>query len=204
MHLTWLGLSAVKLEAKEVTIVADPYAPGAASRPLRAKADLVTVSDIQSELGNHVSAISGAPFPITTPGEFEIKGVYVHGVEGSRVTSFVFELEGLRVAHLGLVSAVPADAVLEKLDGVDVLCVPVGGGAVLDAAGALKVVNALEPSVVVPVLHAAEGLKAAIKLAPVAPFLKELGASGVQPVERALIKKRDLSEEETTVLLLKP
>lgn len=229
MHLSWLGLSAVKIETSGAVLVTDPYAPAVAARPLRAKADIVTLSNPRSELHNHVAAITGDPFVIESPGEFEVKGVYVQGLalaappapeEGaahparsgrtpspvnSRAAStlFLFDAEGMRLAHVGDTRRAPPADVLERLDGVDVLFLPVGGGSTLDPEAAMTVVNEIEPKLVVPMHFQAEGFRTGEKLLPVTAFLREMGASKVEPVERLSVKKRDLPEEETRVVLFR-
>ncbi|TSC71934.1 MAG: hypothetical protein G01um101438_820 [Parcubacteria group bacterium Gr01-1014_38] len=230
MYFSWFGLSAFKLETKSAVLVLDPYGPTAAPRPLRAKGDIVTVSNPTSPAHGHAEGILGTPFVINHPGEFEVKGVFVQGFPASRgeeegssagvdgpkrlagerghpkngtrePTLFTFDSEDLRLAHLGDLRAVPSNDVLEKIDGVDILFLPVGGGDTLDPEAAMRVVNAIEPRVVVPMHFRQEGWKITEKLLPVSAFLREIGASKVDPVERFSIKKRDLSGEETTVVL---
>lgn len=203
MHISWLGLSAVKIETKDTVIVTDPFSPTVAARPLRAKADIVTISTPDDPARNHTAGITGDPFLIQSPGEYEVRGVYIHGVPFSGTTVFLFEIEEMRLAHFGGAKQIPGNDLLEELNGVDVLFLPVGGGPVFDPDDAMKAVNAIEPSVVVPMHVQQEGLKLKEKLLPVSGFLREIGASKVEPVERATLKKRDLNEEETTVLLLK-
>lgn len=228
MHLTWLGLSAFKVESKDAVLVTDPFAPPHVKKALRAKADLVTVSNPEDDAHNHVSAILGSPFVIDTPGEFEVKGVYVRGIglrrreaestaEQPRVskkqsaasseraaapsTVFTFDLEGMRLAHLGDLRSVPPAEVLEQINGVDLLFIPVGGGTTLEPDAAMKVVNAVEPRIVVPMHFQSEGLRD--NVLPADDFLREIGASKVEPLERATIKKRDLTVEGTTVMLFR-
>ncbi len=203
MHISWLGLSAFKLETKDAVIITDPFSPSVASRPVRAKADIVTVSAPDDPARNHVAGLSGDPFVIRSPGEYEVRGVYIRGIPFSNTTVFLLKVEELCLAHFGGAKQIPGNDFLEKLNGVDVLFLPVGGGPVFDPDDAMKVVNAIEPSVVVPMHVQQEGLKLKEKLLPVSGFLREIGASKVEPVERANVKKRDLNEEETTVLLLK-
>ncbi len=204
MHISWLGLSALRVETKGAVIVTDPFAPTLTTRPLRAKADVVTVSNPASEAHNHVGAIHGSPFVVDTPGEFEVKGVYMQGLAGSHSTLYTFDVEGLRLAHIGDLRAAPQSAVLERMNGVDVLCLPVGGGTTLDPEAAMEVVNAIEPRIVIPMHYHVEGFKPKEKLLPVAAFLREIGASKVEPIERLTVKKRDLGEDETTVVVLHP
>lgn len=201
MHISWLGLSAFKFETKDTVIVTDPYAPQVAPRPLRAKADILTVSNPASDQHGHVDAVLGSPFLMNHPGEFEVKGVYIEGMEAPPSTLFTFDMEGVRLAHLGDIRSAPSDELLEKIDGVDILFLPVGGNGTLEPESAMRVVNAIEPRMVVPMHFAQEGWKTKAKLLPVAAFLREIGASKVEPVERLTIKKRDIGEEETKVVV---
>lgn len=249
MHISWLGLSAFKLETKNAVLVLDPYGPSVAPRPLRAKADIVTVSHPDSPAHGHLEGILGAPFVIDHSGEFEVKDVFIQGIptgnrephsaeashfaEASRdksrgrqgtgsspdaknargrastassplptaSTIFTFDSEELRLAHVGDLRSVPSDDVLEKIGEVDMLFLPVGGGDTLDAEDAMRVVNAIEPRIVVPMHFRQEGWKATDTFLPVAAFLREIGASKIDPVERFSVKKRDLSGEETSVVL---
>lgn len=229
MHCSWFGLSAFKIETKSAVLVLDPYGPTVAPRPLRAKGDIVTVSNQDSPVHGHAEGILGAPFIIDHPGEFEVKDVFIQGIstgrgeEGSLAVVdgpkrrggerghseggtrepilFTFDSEDLRLAHLGDLRTVPSNSVLEKIAGVDMLFLPVGGGDTLDPEAAMRVVNAIEPRVVVPMHFRQEGWKITEKLLPVSAFLREIGASKIDPVERFSVKKRDLSGEETTVVL---
>lgn len=213
MHLSWFGLSAFRLETKNAVLVLDPYGPTVAPRPLRAKADIVTVSKQGSPTHGHVEGILGTPFVIDHPGEFEVKSVFIQGLpaesgtgngaaesESACPTVFTFDSDDLKLAHIGDLRSVPSDEVLENIDGVDVLFLPVGGGDTLDPEAAMRVVNAIEPRVVVPMHFRQDGWKSTEKLLPVSAFLREIGASKVDPVERFSFKKRDLSEETTVVL----
>ena len=232
MHLSWFGFSAFKIETKGVVLVTDPFSPKLAAKPVRAKADIVTVSAPENPFHNYLGGIQGEPFHIDHPGEFEVKGIFIQGISsgnrqqavGSREpkkagrrdahpsslishlsTVFTFDIEGMRVAHLGDLREIPSSDVLERMDGVDVLLVPVGGGKVtLDAEGAARIINDIEPRLVVPMHFATDGIAAEGKLASAAAFLREMGASKVAPVDRLLLKKRDLPTEETRVVVFRP
>lgn len=203
MHLSWFGLAAFKVETLGATIVTDPFAPALSSKPVRAKADIVTVSDRGNPMHHSLSGILGYPFVIEVPGEFEVKGVYVQGVELAPSTLFVFDVEGLRLVHAGSMKEPLSNDVLERLGDVDLLFLPVGGGPTLDPEAAVKVVNEMEPRVVVPMYFATPGLNVPDKLLPATAFLREMGASRVEPVERLSLKKRDLAEEETKVVVFR-
>lgn len=206
MHISWLGLAACKFEAPDVTVLTDPFAPSVFAPPLRAKADVVTISNDGNEISNHRAGVLGDPFVIDIPGEYEVKGVYVQGIglSPSPSTVFAFDMDGLRLVHLGDTPVPPPQALLERLGEVDVLCLPVGGGTTLAPEAAVKVVNEIEPRVVVPIFFQTDGVKLRAPLLPVTMFLREMGASRVEPVERLNLKRRDLALEETKVVVLRP
>ena len=54
-------------------------------------------------------------------------------------TVFIFEVGGVRIAHLGDLGHVLNDAQLAAIGAVDVLLIPVGGTFTMDAAGILHV-----------------------------------------------------------------
>jgi L-ascorbate metabolism protein UlaG (beta-lactamase superfamily) len=229
MHISWLGLSALKIETKDAVLVTDPFAPTLAKKPLRAKADVVTISIADDPARNTLSGIQGEPFVIDHPGEFEVKGIFIQGISVSEnsgrgkaqkemethkhvatrpaddhpVTVFTFDVEDMRLAHLGGLPTRPTGEAIERLNGVDVLFIPVGGAGTLDADAAAAVVNDIEPRMVIPIHFASDGGTVDPKLASVSAFLKEMGASTVKPIDRLLVKKRDLpGEEETRVVIL--
>lgn len=229
MHISWLGLSALKIETKDAVLVTDPFAPTLTKKPLRAKADVVTISIADDPARNTLSGIQGEPFVIDHPGEFEVKGIFIQGISVSGsgdgrgkaqqemekhkhvvtspagehpVTVFTFDVEDMRLAHLGGLRTRPSGETIERLNGVDVLLIPVGGAGTLGADAAATVVNDIEPRMVIPIHFASDG-GSGPKLASVSAFLKEMGASNVKPVDRLLVKKRDLpGEEETRVVVL--
>lgn len=209
MHLSWLGLSSFKMETKDAVLVMDPYGPKVSNKPLRAKADIVTVSRFGDSIHGHIDAIQGEPFVIDHPGEFELKGIFIQGAEvplkdeKKSSTIFWMDVEGMRIAHLGNLETVPDTKVMEKMDGmeVDVLMVPVGGVG-LELKQIIKVVNDIEPRIVIPMHYAQDGVNVGTKLAPVSGFLKEMGASGVKPIDRMLFKKKDLPTAEDTQVVL--
>ena len=162
MEITWYGHSCFRLaERGMATVVTDPFDNKAIGySPIKLKADIVTVSH-DTPGHNHVEAVKGTSRVITGAGEFEIGGVFITGVQtdgapsGKRAkehagnTLYVFDYEGLTVAHLGDLRQVPSQTEVEALGTVNVALVPVGGGGGLNAAKAAEVVSLLEPDIVI-------------------------------------------------------
>jgi L-ascorbate metabolism protein UlaG (beta-lactamase superfamily) len=111
---------------------------------------------------NGVSAIGGDPTLLrATAGRHEspigeVVGVASEhdpsaGTERGPNTIFVFELDGLRVAHFGDFGQTELrPEQREAIGGVDMILIPVGGGFTIGASQAAKIVEALEPRWVVP------------------------------------------------------
>ena len=99
---------------------------------------------------------------------------------------------------------------LDLIGDVDILFVPVGGEYVLDGKKlktlsgkeASEIVNEIEPRIVIPMHYKVPGLK--IKEDGVDDFLKAEGEKNLEPVEKLVIKKRDLDDEgKTHIVILK-
>ena len=189
MEITWYGHSCFRLTQRRMTtIVTDPYEGEAIGLPpLKLKADVVTISN-DTPGHNHTRAVKGARHILTGPGEYEIGGVFITAIrtpnKKRKTTSgpntlFLFDYNGVRIAHLGNMQNIPSQAEIEALGTVDVALVPVGGGNALTASQAAEVISLLEPAIVVPMHY---GLShPALKLAPLSHFLKEMGVEQATP-----------------------
>ena len=89
---------------------------------------------------------------------------------------------------------------LEAIGNVDVLLVPVGGVYTIGAKDAAKIVSQIEPRIVVPMHYSLANLK--IKLEKVDEFLRIMGAKSAEPETKLTLKAKDLSGEETKIVLL--
>ena len=205
MEITWYGLSCFRLvERRHATIVTDPYGKSIGLPELKLRADVVTISH-DAPGHSHVAAVSGTQQILDGPGEYEIGSVFINGIatfgrdDARRNVLYVFEMEGLTVAHLGDLQQVPEQKEIEDLGQVNVLLVPVGAGKSLNAAQAAELVSILEPNIVVPMHYALPGLK--LPLEGVDRFLKEMGVT--EPKEEATLKltSSQLPEETETVIL---
>lgn len=210
MEITWYGHSCFRLtERSMATVVTDPFDNGSIGYdPLKLKADIVTISHDASG-HNNAKAVKGTSHVITGPGEFEIGGVFITGVQtnGSsekdsdemRNTLYVFDYEGITVAHLGDLKRVPSQTEVEALGAVNVALVPVGGGGGLNAAKAAEVISLLEPNIVIPMHYATKDAK--LKLDSLDKFLKEMGLSASQPEASLKVTRTGLPDETHVVVL---
>ncbi|MCL4559757.1 MAG: MBL fold metallo-hydrolase [Chloroflexi bacterium] len=211
MEITWYGHSCFRLsERGYATVVTDPYDHRQIGyEALRLKADVVTISH-ESPGHSFLPAVKGDVYQITGPGEYEIGGVFITGVQTNghikkdevepRNTLYVFDYNGLTVAHLGDMNKVPSQTEVEALGSVNIALVPVGGGAALNASKAAEVISLLEPNVVIPMHYATPLVKS--KLDSLQKFLKEMGLEKVDQVPSLKVGNAKALPEETHVVVL--
>jgi len=210
MEITWYGHSCFRLtERKLATVVTDPFDSNTIGySPLKLKADIVTISH-DADGHNNSKVVKGTSHLITGPGEYEIGGVFITAVQTNghdkknkdelRNTLYVFDYDGITVAHLGDLRQVPSQTQVEALGAVNVALVPVGGGGGLNAAKAAEVISLLEPNLVVPMHYATKDVK--LKLDSLDKFLKEMGLSTAQPEPSLKVTRSGLPQETRVVVL---
>lgn len=208
MNLYWLGETAIRLETKstqhdEVTILCDPYLSKTNSLPRNLKSDIV----LGSRGGKDMITLSGEAFLITAPGEYEVKDVmvYAHLLNHNEMekSSLIFQIatEHLSIVHLGSCALTSLPEELEsRLGAIDILIIPVGGVGGLNAEQASKLINDLEPRLVIPTNFNPPDEKQ--PLDTVDKFLKLLGQKEKDWLPKLKISKRELPSEETRVTLL--
>lgn len=210
MEITWYGHSCFRLTERGLaTVVTDPYDHTVAGyEPLKLKGDIVTISH-DAPGHNSAASVKSKSHVLTGPGEYEIGGVFITGVQTNghskrspdepRNTLYVFDYNGVSVAHLGDLRRVPSQTEIEALGSVQVALVPVGGGGGLNAAKAAEVISLIEPGIVIPMHYGTPA--AAIKLAPLSKFLKELGLGAVEPQDSLKITPSTVPDETKVVVL---
>ncbi len=113
---------------------------------------------------------------------------------------YLFNYNGLTIAHLGDIGDVPSQKQIEDLEMVNVLLVPVGAGSSLNAARAAELVSMLEPNVVVPMHYQLPGLETPLE--PLDKFLKEMGVSEAKRENSLKLTSADSLPQETEVIIL--
>jgi len=204
MQIQYFGLSSFKITTKEATVITDPFHKDSGLTPPRGAADIIVLAQKDKNLYSAISGISGTPFMIDTPGEYDVKGVTVTGIplkqDDGYVTVFLLESEDIRILNLTHIhNWSMGEDEIEELGEIDILILPVGGNTVLSASQAAKVVNEIEPKIVIPSHYKMGDL--IIDVDPVDKFIKEMGGKS-EAMEKLTIKKKDLTEEGLKVITL--
>lgn len=208
MDITWLGHSCFKLKGSHATVITDPYSPEIGYSMGKNTASIVTVSHPHPG-HSYAQGVGGEPKVVSRPGEYEIGGVLIIGIatfhdkEGGKQrgknTAYLMEIDEITVCHLGDLGHVLTGEQVEEIDDVDVLLLPVGGVATINAATAAEVVRQIEPKIVIPMHYQTPALK--MELDPVEKFLKEIGAKPVEPLAKLSLSKSSLPLSTQVVLL---
>ncbi|HLC64054.1 MAG TPA: MBL fold metallo-hydrolase [Patescibacteria group bacterium] len=200
MVLNWYGLTTFRLQENGLAMLFDPADEKSGLKIPRMQNDITLFS--------HPSGFrKDSSFVINSPGEYEIKGAFIYGIPtngevGTDKIIYLIEINGVRLAHLGsLKQSKLSPGQLEKLEGVDILLLPVGGGEALTAKQATEVISQLEPRVVVPMNYKTPGVK--VKLDGLEAFKKEIGVK-FESVDKLKISQKDLPEEETRFVVIEP
>ena len=212
MVITYYGLSCFKVESGKLAIAFDPPSKDSDLKPPRFSAD-VALSSHNHPRHSGLRELSGEPLLISGPGEYEAKGLLITGSpsfhdksQGTKKglnTIYTVAMEDMRLCHLGdLGTTELGPEILEAIGEIDILFIPTGGVDVLDSEEAVKVINQIEPKIVIPMHYALA--KTSIKGAKVEEFLDELGEKGIKSEEKFTLKKKELPEEGRKVVLLEP
>lgn len=198
MVITYYGISCFKVQSGDTVLAIEPFLKELGLTPPRFEAHAV-ISAIP-----HPNYSDDKVFQITGPGEYEFKGIYIKGIMvSSKNTIYVIDWEGMKLAHMGkFVEKELKSEIQEQIGTPDILFIPVGGpasakapageGETIDAEKAVKIINQIEPRIVIPMHYKKPD-----------EFLKEIGEK-VSPEEKLTIKKKDLpAAEDTKVVVLK-
>ena len=201
MHISWLGQTCIKLQTKnldkDVTILIDAYKPKKGEFPRSFSPDMALYSTGEE----NAATLSQDPFTMHSPGECEVKGVMIYATPSADgATMYKLNGEGLTLAHLGRLKKPWESGDMEKIIGADILFIPVGGGAnYLDAKSAAALATTLEPRIIIPIAYHCDTDPDA---QPVTAFIKELGIKPEAAEKKVIIKKKDLPQEETKLIVL--
>ncbi len=214
MEIKYIGHSSFFIKTKTAKIVTDPFNPQLTGLKFpKQEADIITVSHHHAD-HNFVEGVKEGALVIDWPGEFEKNEVRITGFqsyhdkklgeERGDNTIFKFESENLSIVHCGDLGYILDKEMVETIGSVDILLIPVGGFYTINAEEAVKVINEIEPSIVIPMHYSRPEMNQELisNMQPIESFLKEIGAEDSQPQEKLTIKKEDINPEDMKVVVL--
>lgn len=213
MDIIYLGHSSFHLKGKDASVATDPFDPTSVGfRFPKVSATIVTVSHDHAD-HNKAENVSDVKKVFAGPGEYEVEGVSIIGLpsyhdakkgeERGANTIYVFEMDGLRLAHLGDLGHKLSEETITQIGDLDVLMIPVGGHYTIDAKTAAEVARSIEPRIIIPMHYQVAGLNPETfqALTDEKTFINELGYQS--KVEKKLsLKEGDSADESQEIVVL--
>lgn len=169
MTIQWLGHSCFLITSSDGrTLLTDPFDETVGYALPNVPANVVTCSH------DHYDHHATHPLPdgytvIDTPGTHHNHGFVVEGIpsfhdeeQGSlrgANTIYTFQVDGLKVAHLGDLGHLPTKAMEEQLQGIDIMLLPVGGVYTVDGDQAVQIVEMVKPRLAIPMHYRTDELR---------------------------------------------
>lgn len=209
MKLEWIGHACFRMTAKDgTTVITDPYDESVGIDMLPLHADLITMSHAHHD-HCETGMIRGNPVIVRGPQLAAVGSVTSRAVnswhddaQGAKRgfnTVRIFEIDGLKIVHMGDQGCMPDEDVIEAIKEADLMMLPVGGTYTLDAEGAKAVIEAAAPKCIVP-MHV-KTKRCPYPIAPVKDFLTVMGAENTSAYDVIEIEEGHLPQG---ILLMKP
>jgi len=209
MKIKWWGHACFAVTAQNgKVILTDPYPPSIGYQPIADQADIVTVSHGHFD-HNAVDGLKGQPQIINTAGRHLVDGIEITGIDslhddvgGSKRGKnliFTIAVDGWKIVHLGDQGVTLTEEQLAQIGPVDIAMIPVGGTYTVDAAGAYRIVQQLNPKVILP-MHYQTDVQP-FDIAPVSEFTTLFTHGQVKTVGSAELELRSLPAEQTVYVL---
>lgn len=205
MDIQFYGGNCLTIGNKQVRIVVDDTLPALGQKSVMKDGDIVLYTGVHEELPVQPRLL------IDGPGEYEIGGVSVYGIaarghmeETSKkdVTMYKVIVDDLRFLITGHIYPELSETQLEDIGAVDVMFVPVGGnGYTTDPVGALKLIKAIEPKLVVPTHYDDSKLKFEVPAQPLDAALSGLGIEVRETTDKLKLKAGDVGELLQVIVL---
>jgi len=220
MNIVWHGQSFFEIGVKnrkegETKIIIDPFdADFVGLKFSKTEGDVVLISHNHKDHSN-AKGVGGSPFIIDTPGEYEIKDVFIKGIpafhdnsngkERGSVIMFTIKAEEMKIGFLSdLGQKELSSDQIDDLGNIDILFIPIGGTYTIGAKDATEIISQIEPGIVIPMHYKIPGLKTDVE--DVSKFLKEMGSEAIEPLTKLKVSPKDLpsKDDETKIIILSP
>jgi L-ascorbate metabolism protein UlaG (beta-lactamase superfamily) len=207
MDIQFYGANCVVLTNKQIRIVVDDTLATIGGKPVAREGDVCLFTQA------HPEPVTNAKMTIDVPGEYEINGVNIHGLQSrshidteTQRNAVMYKIVSgdTKIVIAGHIYPKLSDAKLEDIGLIDVLVVPVGGnGYTLDPEGAAQVIKAIEPKVVIPTHYADPELSFEVPQKELEEAVKTLGLEPKEAGKKFQFKPGEVSEATQLVILEK-
>lgn len=177
-------------DSEGVKIVTDPYDPIMGyTFPADISTEILTIS--HNHFDHNYLMYENLLYKqlyFSTIGSFEYDGIKIKGIPSwhdneqgtlrGLNTIYTFEINNIKICHLGDLGHQLSKEQIKSIGKVDVLMIPVGGNFTIDPAEAVKVINSINPNVIIPMHYGADGSYLKDYLAPLDNFISKAKQEG--------------------------
>lgn len=211
MTINFYNHSCFKVQSSDFILAFDPPSKESGLKTPRFQTDIILIShNHKDHNGADVLVLKeeNPHFIINTPGEYEIKGAIINGLhsfhdskQGAELgtnTIFIVDLEDMRLCHFGDFGENKLSTeIKEGLGKIDILFIPIAG-KFINGKAAVSLINEVEPSIIIPMHYDASEKKNK----SLEEFLNEFSKENIEKLDKLTIKKKDVDEEKTKVIVL--
>lgn len=202
MKIRFYAHASFRLEGGGLSVVTDPYTPARSGfRPIDEPADIVIMSSASDSFHSDPSHVTGDPVVVNAleipPGGREVKGLMIRSFPAMESLTFdfqkhsqrdpdanalyLFELDGVRVLHMGDIGNPVAPEHLEALAGqVDLMLALTGAHATIALDDLDRAIAAIRPRAVIPMHY--YNPKGVLDIEPVETFLERVPPESITRV----------------------
>jgi L-ascorbate metabolism protein UlaG (beta-lactamase superfamily) len=206
MDLQFYGANCLSVTHKGARIVIDDNLAGLGAK------GVTKPDDVALFTGPHEGGGPGR-LVFDGPGEYEVSDISVIGIAAraqideagtTNATMLKLVTGDVSVLITGHIYPELTDDELEQIGVIDLLVVPVGGnGYTVDPAGAMNLVKAIEPKLVVPTHYADKSLNYPVPQQTLQDAMKELAMEPKETVSKLKLKHAELSDVTQLIILEK-
>ena len=203
MDIQFYGANCVTVTYKNSRLVIDDTLVSYGAKTITKPTD-VALFTVPAPIGNARLNFDG-------PGEYEVSDVSIIGIaaqshvdEPNKLNATMFKLiQGEQsILITGHIYPKLTDKQLEIIGQIDVLIVPVGGnGFTVDPTGALQVIKAIEPKIVIPTHYDDQSLKFPVPQQNLAQALKDMGMEPKETISKLRVKTSELTDVTQLIVL---
>jgi L-ascorbate metabolism protein UlaG (beta-lactamase superfamily) len=201
MKITWQGHACFYIESSAgLRIVTDPYTPSIAGlAQLTKPADIVVMSSDNDTYHSDGTGVPGNPVIVNAlavareGGSREVKGVTIRAIEAMESlihktnpdnnALYCFDVDGVRVGHMGDVGNPLSPAQMNFFRSVDVLLALTGGPPTIELDDLDAVIREVQPKIVIPMHYRIPALN--LKIFGVEAFTDRYPADQVETRDSA-------------------
>ncbi|MCL5113061.1 MAG: MBL fold metallo-hydrolase [Patescibacteria group bacterium] len=205
MEIQYYGGNCLTVTYKSTKLIIDDYLEDFGKKSIIKNQDTAIYTDelITNQNNNNYNLL------INGPGEYEIGEISVIGIrsrsfidQDKSVTMYKFTTPEASILITGRIFGEFNDEQMEKIGKINALIVPLGNnGYCLDPVGGLKLIKEIEPNIFIPTFYKSKDLKYPVETLSLDQIITELGMESSEAITKLKLKKNDISDSISLVIL---